>query len=352
MKTTWKFQISTFLVALFFITSLNANTSNLSTDPELPGDHFSLEGALSLFKEAKSLEAFEKSLNSEDNYVNNLDLNDDGKTDYVRVLDNMDGDVHAIILQVPINENESQDIAVIEIEKTGANNAVLQIVGDEDVYGEQTIVEPFEEEGSNDGKGGPSVEMGTNRLIVNVWFWSPVRFIYAPGYRVWTSPWRWAHYPRWWNPWRPRPLHVCHARRVVYRPHFHRVKTHRVVRAHKVYTPKRRTTKVVRTKTTTHVAVKGKNGKKVVGSKTTTSVTAKGKNGNKVGASKTTTKVRGTGKNGGKVAGSRTTTKAGAKNKNGAVGKKRTTTTTAKKGKKGAVSGKKRTTVTRKRKKG
>ena len=69
----------------------------------LPGDHFSLQGALELFKSSKDLEEFEEKLNKEDNYVNNLDLNEDGEIDYIRVEDNMDGDVHAIVLQVPVN---------------------------------------------------------------------------------------------------------------------------------------------------------------------------------------------------------------------------------------------------------
>ena|GEM_PF-2470660 len=46
-------------------------------------------------------------LNTENNDVNNLDLNDDGQIDYVRVVDRMDGDVHAIVLQVPVSASES-----------------------------------------------------------------------------------------------------------------------------------------------------------------------------------------------------------------------------------------------------
>ncbi len=67
---------------------------------------------------------------------------DDGETDYVRVIDKMDKDVHALVLQVPVSETENQDIAVIEMEKTGDTTAILQIIGDEDIYGEEMIVEP------------------------------------------------------------------------------------------------------------------------------------------------------------------------------------------------------------------
>ncbi len=34
-----------------------------------------------------------------------------------------------------VSASESQDVAVIELEKTGDNRAVIQIVGDEDIYG-------------------------------------------------------------------------------------------------------------------------------------------------------------------------------------------------------------------------
>jgi hypothetical protein len=117
----------------------------------LPGDNFSLEGALELFKKAGSPEEFEKMINAEENRVNNLDLNEDGETDYVKVIDKSDKDAHAFILQAAVSESESQDIAVIELEKTGDENAVAQIVGDEDIYGEETIVEPNEKVKSNAG---------------------------------------------------------------------------------------------------------------------------------------------------------------------------------------------------------
>lgn len=122
----------------------------------LPGDHFSLQGALAaLSKKASSPEDFEKLRNASDANVNNLDLDEDGDVDYIRVVDNMDGDVHAIVLQVAVSETESQDIAVIEIEKQDGEKAILQIVGDEDIFGEQVIYEPYVRYCAIEGKGGP-----------------------------------------------------------------------------------------------------------------------------------------------------------------------------------------------------
>jgi len=286
MKQTYR--ISLILSALLALLHLpfGLQASNLADSTGLPGDHFSLEGTLELFKEASSPEAFEKLLNQEDNNVNNLDLNEDGTVDYIRVIDYMEDDVHAIVLQVPVSEEESQDVAVIEIEKTGKENAMLQIIGDEDIYPESTIIEPFEETAESGGKGGPNADYAVRGIVVNVWAWPSVRFIYRPSYVAWVSPWRWRSYPRWWKPWRPRSWRVHYRACNVYRPRYRAVTTHRVVRAHRVYTPRRKSSVVVRTRTTairTHRA----GGAKVKTTRTRAGV--KRNNGNvKAGRKKTT----------------------------------------------------------------
>jgi hypothetical protein len=160
---------------------------NLADSTGLPGDNFSLQGALALFKESKSLEDFEKKLNSKDNDVNNLDLDGNDKTDYIRVIDNVKDQAHAIVLQVAVNKTESQDVAVIQIEKDGESSAMLQILGDEDLYGETTIVEPAENvepADKGDSKRGPAAySPGYPGIYFNVWYWPSIQFIYAPAYQ-------------------------------------------------------------------------------------------------------------------------------------------------------------------------
>ena len=285
MKTSKDFIFLAIMLPLFFSYPLMAQEA-AEEGAALPGDNFSLEGALELFKTADSPEAFEKLLNSEENYVNNLDLNEDGAVDYIRVVDYAESDVHVFVLQVPVSADESQDIAVIELEKTGPEEAILQILGDEDIYGETVIVEPFDVEEKAGGKGGPSAGLSLTKVVVNVFFWPSVRFVYAPGYRAWVSPFRWAYYPPAWKPWRPRPYHVFRPRVAVYAPRYRVVTTHRVVRAHRIYTPRRTYSRTVRTRT---VTVKGKNNR-VIGRKTTTTV--KGPKGNVRGKRTTTTVKR------------------------------------------------------------
>lgn len=302
-----------FIALLFFPFALFAQSESDSTG--FAGDHFSLEGALEILKESKSPEDFEKKLNKEDSYVNNLDLNEDGNIDYIKVIDNMEGNVHAIVLQVDINEEESQDIAVILLEKTGSKNAILQIIGDEDVFGEEKIVEPYAESVDQGGKGMAIESFGAARIVVNVWGWPSVRYVYAPNYVVYRSPYKWQYYPNYWKPWRPHPWRWHYGKRSVYHLHFKPYHQHRVVNAHSFYKPKRKSSVRVKTKTVhTRTVVKSNKKGKGVSKKTTvkkeTTVTRKSRDRKMQGNKKTTKKTKSTvtSKKGEKVKGKKTTT--------------------------------------------
>lgn len=205
---------------------------------EVPGDHFSLEGALELFKKSASPEEFEQLLNSPKSEVNNLDLNGDGDIDYIRVIDRNEGNVHAFILQAVISDTESQDVAVIELEKLSNGKAVLQITGDADIYGIETIIEPTEEVRVNAGTS-------TARVYVNVWTWPSVQYVYSPYYYGWSSPWSWSYRPIWWNPWRPIAYSYYYPRWQSYRPYYSVCYTHRVHDAQQLYRPYRNTSVMV-----------------------------------------------------------------------------------------------------------
>jgi len=325
-----------FLSLTFIIFLLNMNAAGFEPQDStgMLGDNFSLQGTLEIFKQSKSPEDFERRINSEDANINNLDLNEDGQIDYIKVIDNAEGKNHAIVLQVDINEKESQDIAVIEMEKTGEENVVVQIIGDEYLYGKEMYIEPISEvETKTKVIVVHETAPVTNTVVVNVWAWPSVRFIYGPRYRVWVSPWRWRYYPRYWKPWRPHPWRVYHHRRAHYHRHYHPVHIHRVHHAHRIYTPHRRNSVIIHKRSTT-IRVNNKNGKVVKTKKTTTKVGIRTRNGKVVGGKKTT----------------KTST---VKNRNNKVVKKKKTTSTTKvrKGKKGTkVKRTKTTTVKKKRK--
>lgn len=202
------------------------------------GDNFSLEGALDIFKNSSSIKQFERKLNTRDNWVNNLDLDFDGRTDYIRVEHKRQGDFHAIILQAIVGSWELQDVAVIEIEKVSRRDAILQIIGDEDLYGEEIIVEAYDRNTLvRDRRYRPSYSSRVS--YVNVYNWSSVQYIFRPNYVTYVSPFYHHYYPTWWSPWnrcgwdifRPRVRHY----QAFYRP----VRVHRVRNVHDFYRPHR-----------------------------------------------------------------------------------------------------------------
>ena len=87
----------------------------------LPGDNLNLYAVMKLFQESETLEGFERNLNDENSRINNLDLNGDNYIDYIRVIDQPDGRVHLIVLQVAINSRENQDVAVFVVQREADN---------------------------------------------------------------------------------------------------------------------------------------------------------------------------------------------------------------------------------------
>ena len=225
-------------ITFLFILMLGWMTVKGQQQWEVPGDNFSLEGALEIFKKSATPGEFERMLNDPDARINNLDLNGDGYIDYIRVIDMYEGNVHTFVLQAAISEFESQDIAVITLEKLANGRAILQITGDADIYGVETIIEPTTEVRTYAGAN-------TSRVVVNVWSWPLVRYIYGPYYSVWVSPWGWSYRPNWWSPWRPVVYYDYYTFWRPYSWHYSVCFTHRIVYAHRMYRPFRTTSVIV-----------------------------------------------------------------------------------------------------------
>lgn len=188
----------------------------------LPGDNLNLYAVLDVFQRSQTLEDFEKALNEKDNKINNLDLNNDGEVDYIEVEGHKEGNTHVIVLQVAVNSNEIQDVAVVEVDKDKKNNVHVQIIGDEDLYGKNYIIEPSDTVSGtpNPGyKGDATVIVNNNTtnnynttsnpsyVSASVSAWPVVLFLFSPVYVVYRSPWHWGYYPPYWSPWRPVYYH-------------------------------------------------------------------------------------------------------------------------------------------------
>lgn len=255
-KILEKMKITNFFYTMFIVINV-CTVADLKAQTNdsigLPGDNLDLYGVLDLFKKSENPEEFEKKLNSSETKLNNLDLNGDGETDYIRVIDHSENNLHALVLQIPINEDESQDVAVIEIEKKDDGTAHLQIVGDEELYGKNYIVEPAEtnknipESPSQQSNNSTTEHIASSNspVIINVWTWPSVRYVYAPVYMPWVSPWRWRYYPPYWRPWRPIYWSVYHPYWHPYRAYYRRDYHYRIVPAHDMYYSHRVVSKTV-----------------------------------------------------------------------------------------------------------
>ena len=172
----------------------------------LPGDNLNLYAVMKIFQESKTLEDFERNLNDKNTMVNNLDLNGDNYVDYIQVMDYPDGNVHNIVLQVAINEREAQNVAVFNVQRFNNNQVQIQLIGDEELYGKNYIIEPYYDSqtaGQTPNPGYAGTYSAVRTTTFEISYWPLIRFIYLPTYYPWRSLWSWGYYPSYWNPWRP-----------------------------------------------------------------------------------------------------------------------------------------------------
>lgn len=194
-----------FAMSLFSLTAFS-QTDSYTGELGLPGDNLDLYAVLDLFQKSKTIEDFEKSLNDEKNKINNLDLNDDKKVDFIKVETKKDGDDFTFILRDPISKSETQDVAVIFVSKDKDKKVKLQIVGDKDLYGKDYIVEPSPKGGS--GVTSNPAYTGSNPVTVNVPASTTtvvveqapiVQYVYSPAYVPYYPPYYYGFYPPWFG---------------------------------------------------------------------------------------------------------------------------------------------------------
>ena len=151
-------------------------TITVSATNEDISQNLDLRAVASLFGQCANLEEFEQKLNDEDTHVSNLDLNGDGEVDYLRIVESADGNKHLILLQAVLAKDIFQDVASIYVEKDQDNQVIVQVVGDEYIYGVDYIIEPAY----------------LYTPVIYDWFW-------GPHWVCWYSPWYWGYWPGWWH---------------------------------------------------------------------------------------------------------------------------------------------------------
>jgi hypothetical protein len=150
-------------ISTFGMAAVSAQTEIAATASVPPSaEGLDLNAVAEVFKDSDNLEKFEENINNPAQGINNLDLDNDGSVDFIRATEQVNGDTHLIVLQVPLGENDFQDVATIAAERTGGENYNLQIQGDPVIYGADYYVVPADN---------------------NFRAWNVVRWIFRPNYR-------------------------------------------------------------------------------------------------------------------------------------------------------------------------
>jgi hypothetical protein len=168
----------------------------------LAGDNLDLYAVLDLFLKSKTIEDFEKSLNDTKSKINNLDLDLDKKVDFIKVVTKKDGDSYTFVLQDAISKTETQDVAVILVNRDKDKKINVQIVGDPELYGKDYVIEPKTSPSpavtANPAYQGTDpvvkdVPASTTTVVVQQ---APiVQYVYSPAYVPYYPPYYYGYYP-------------------------------------------------------------------------------------------------------------------------------------------------------------
>jgi len=192
------------LVGLSLITTLGMAQDKITVEAQTTdiSNNLDLKAVATVFGESANLEEFEKKLNDYDTQISNLDLNNDGQVDYLRVIEKNENGVHVVEIQAVLDKDVYQDVASIIVEKDQNNNPTVQVVGDPYLYGNNYIIEPSY-------AYTPSI----------------FSFFWGPNYYSWDSPYYWGYYPSYYHRMRPCGLdlyysnvygHINHNQRYYY----------------------------------------------------------------------------------------------------------------------------------------
>ena len=178
MKRVFLFLLICTTSCCFTLTSARADeTVTVTSTSSDISENLDLKTVATLFGQAEDLEQFEQMLNNPDSAFSNLDLNGDGEVDYLRVIETADNDRHLVVIQAVLAKDIYQDVASIYVEKDEQDQVIVQVVGDEYIYGTNYIIEP----------------VYIYRPLIYDWFW-------GPSWIAWHSPYYWGYWPGWWRP--------------------------------------------------------------------------------------------------------------------------------------------------------
>ena len=137
------------------------------------------------FAQSSSVKEFEKMLNNSSYMLSNLDLNNDGYVDYLRVLETVQGYNHVFLIQAVLASNIYQDVATLVAELPSHGTPYVEVIGSPYIYGPNYVVRPV--------------------FLVTPAIYSCLRPVH---YKPWTSPYYWGYFPSYYK--RPTPIAISH----------------------------------------------------------------------------------------------------------------------------------------------
>ncbi|BDU27381.1 hypothetical protein FLGSB24_41250 [Flavobacterium sp. GSB-24] len=115
-------------ILLLSMNSAHSQKVNVYPNSSYVQENLDLNAVGLLFEESADLADFEKKINYPQDRISNLDLNDDGKVDYLKVSDKIENNIQIIKIQSEISPNIYQDVASINIilknQNRSANSAI------------------------------------------------------------------------------------------------------------------------------------------------------------------------------------------------------------------------------------
>ncbi len=172
----WIF-IGIVLWAIFFGGEKEGNYNVNITSQAQASEGLDLQAVGALVQKAKNAEQLEKLLNDPGEGVNNLDLNEDGKADYIKVEEYGEGKSRGFSLTTEPSKGEEQEIATIDVESVNDKEAEVEVRGNEQIYGH--------------GHSYHSRYSFTDMLLLS--------YLFSP-HRYYMSPWGWGAYPGYYRP--------------------------------------------------------------------------------------------------------------------------------------------------------
>jgi hypothetical protein len=170
--------------------------STIAVVDESASDGLDLEALIPLVKKVKDAEELEKELNKKDG-INNLDLNNDGKVDFLKVTEFGSKDAYGFSLTAFPDKGEEQEVATIEIKKE-QDEAAVQVSGNQQLYGQHHYYHS---------------RFGVTEFLLMAYLLRPNPVFYSRG-------WGYGHYPSYYRGYSSTPYRFYKNRTRSYKSSF------------------------------------------------------------------------------------------------------------------------------------